>query len=510
MKKKSTSLFKILASLALCSFVIAEDYCSSNSASYFKLYSLKNKKAEEITEKNIGNSTVGESLQFQIIFYNECNKTINDINTDKIGVTFELEVKNKVGNNDNIYKISENNGEVIINLYSTLAGKHKLIINYFQQETYYVNFIPGKPSEKSILEIDKNVITVGEIVTVYIIPYDKYENLIDAKIYENSNNLFNVSYSNLTSNDDIYAQNPQIVEIINYKLISYSIKLTQVGKITIKGKVGENLLNTRTVIVNLAEIDFYRSEVYRYNSSNKELEILKNDIIEKNYEINSIYRLYPKDKYGRKIEILNEEQLNNFKSYLNFNKQRHVYYNFKLNNEKYNERQYIEFIINDDGNKIAYKKLVSGKYDLIFIYRNEKLLYNINLDNDCPYNTPFRCLDDENGCVASQTACKCPNNYHKCNNVNYCVPKRIYCPDKGTKNQRVCPIGKVLCADLNCRDNYNDYQGYHFCFFKKRCPNQNCESSLDDCQGNIENCNYYVCNNKKCVESELDCLVSDN
>ena len=456
MEKKSISLFTLLAIFGLYSFILADNTCASGSLFNSKLYKLD---GDEIIEPNLEDTKVGKKLQIKVVFIDECGDKIKDINTNELGIVFEPEVKNRVETNSFNYEISQSDeeGEFIIELNSIFAGRHKLSWKYFPLVTYYVTFIPGEPSEKSILEVDKTVIDLGDTITVYIIPYDEYENLIDANTYKTeNNNPFLVSYNKVTTNANIYAQNYRIVNILNYPIITYEIQLLEEGEIAIKGEIGGKILNNRTVTVKLAEIDFSRSQVFRYNSESNDFEVLKNDTTVVSYENNSIYRLYLKDINGKEIKYLNNEQLNDFRAYLNFHRTRYVFYNFKLNNT---EKRYVEYIIDDDKNpnKIFYNKLVYGDYDLVFTYGSENLLYKIVLDNGCSSDEPFKCLVNETiQCVASQTDCDCPSKYVKCTKTNYCVPENNtdMCSDITIPNQKVCPIGKVLCADLSCRDNY--------------------------------------------------------
>ena len=107
--------------------------------------------------------------------------------------------------------------------------------------------------------------------------------------------------------------------------------------------------------------------------------------------------------------------------------------------------------------------------------------------NDCPLEKPFKCkVNDTEQCTKSQTDCDCPAGFSKCHIMKYCVPddrpdmcptfkkNQVNCNNFGKDykmfydgicrpksyhgpNQRVCPIGLVLCADLSCRESYYDY-----------------------------------------------------
>ena len=75
-------------------------------------------------------------------------------------------------------------------------------------------------------------------------------------------------------------------------------------------------------------------------------------------------------------------------------------------------------------------------------------------------------------------------------------------------NQRVCPGAKVLCADLTCRNNYDE------CIItqerikqKQRCVGQQLESDALDCFATItcSDENHVVCPDLTCVENEIFC-----
>ena len=159
----------------------------------------------------------------------------------------------------------------------------------------------------------------------------------------------------------------------------------------------------------------------------------------------------------------------------------------------------------------------------------------------CKVNTthPFWCLvNNIYTCTKSKTDCDCPEGYMKCNNPNlqnYCVPKNRtdMCPvfknqqsicrmkgmvqfDDGVcrnanarlPNQRVCPGAKVLCADLTCRNNYDE------CIItqerikkQQRCVGQQLESHAIDCFATItcSDENHVVCPDLTCVENEIFC-----
>ena len=75
-------------------------------------------------------------------------------------------------------------------------------------------------------------------------------------------------------------------------------------------------------------------------------------------------------------------------------------------------------------------------------------------------------------------------------------------------NQRVCPIGQVLCADLSCRDTYDDcVETEYRPVNKNRCIGQSIVTHPYECPSTYvcPNKNDYVCPNGDCVSNEIEC-----
>ena len=170
----------------------------------------------------------------------------------------------------------------------------------------------------------------------------------------------------------------------------------------------------------------------------------------------------------------------------------------------------------------------------------ENIIECIDPPNNCSESTPFNCtVKGKYTCVKSQVYCDCPEGFIKCDIMNYCVPedrpdmcpyffeRYFYCKEKhltenydgvcreedSGPNQRVCPIGKVLCADLSCRDNYKqcvvtDVQPYD----KNRCIGQQLVTLAEECPSSItcESKDEFVCPTGKCVKNELECPSLSN
>ena len=156
-------------------------------------------------------------------------------------------------------------------------------------------------------------------------------------------------------------------------------------------------------------------------------------------------------------------------------------------------------------------------------------------DEEIRKTKPFRC-NETSECVDSMTKCKqngtdqCPymkalyplgKNYL----CSYSLPldcKRKYpsykvlCKDGICRkditlepNQRVCPIGKILCPDLTCANNINEcFTDWPKCEGNQvRCPDQSCTDDQKNCPNTItcSNPNDFVCPDGTCVENEIFC-----
>ena len=157
------------------------------------------------------------------------------------------------------------------------------------------------------------------------------------------------------------------------------------------------------------------------------------------------------------------------------------------------------------------------------------------MDEEKKEKYPFRC-DESSECVDSMTKCV-PEDAKQCPYMNASYPegksylcsyylpldcKRKYpnykqlCPDGICRksqslkpNQRVCPIGKILCADLTCKDNINEcYNDWEECSDTQiRCPDQSCVDDQKNCPTTItcSKSTDFVCPDGTCVENEIYC-----
>ena len=163
----------------------------------------------------------------------------------------------------------------------------------------------------------------------------------------------------------------------------------------------------------------------------------------------------------------------------------------------------------------------------------ESLKDCVDPPNDCDESKPFKCLvNNTETCVKSQTDCDCPEGYFKCPLTHYCVKntRDDMCPqffksmcrrgfiwfedgicrvkDSHLPNQRVCPIGLVLCPDLSCRETHDE------CILTPelldgdiRCIGQEIVTQPDHCPSTITCANEedVVCPDGSCVDNEIKC-----
>ena len=84
-----------------------------------------------------------------------------------------------------------------------------------------------------------------------------------------------------------------------------------------------------------------------------------------------------------------------------------------------------------------------------------------------------------------------------------CRPKSAHEP-----NKRVCPIGKVLCPDLSCRNNNDECAESEESLGNQiRCLDQSIASDADKCPSTItcQKEDDVVCPDSTCVPNEIYC-----
>ena len=129
-------------------------------------------------------------------------------------------------------------------------------------------------------------------------------------------------------------------------------------------------------------------------------------------------------------------------------------------------------------------------------YMNEAYPEDKSEDDFCPYSFPLDCRR------------KYPNYPVLC-------PDGICRTSESLKpNQRVCPIGKILCLDLTCADSIDKcYNEWPECsLIQIRCPDQSCVDDQKNCPTTITCANEsdVVCPDGTCVKNEIYCAKLKN
>ena len=340
---------------------------------------------------------------------------------------------------------------------------------------------------------------------------------------------------------------------INSGDLYYEIKIHKIGNYQLRMLYKGKEIKDVNSGLPLPSLTLEAGPCYAENNSNIDL-----STIEQIFSVNPIiFKFQCYDKYNNKItkggenftvhgnSIMNNGTINiinckiednNDGSYtVSFIPDNPAEYNIKLynNGEKYGQ----DILLNLT--KIA--KICSGSTPILC--DNNECVEHIYFCNisliGCNKEKPFKCkVNNEEICVKSRTDCDCPENYVKCDFIiNYCVPKdRIgacaeilihrkcqilysewtkmfddgICrlPEGRLPNQRVCPLGKILCWDLSCQDNYNLCPvNLEIPLRYMKCLDQTIVRKAIDCPSTTtcSNPDYVVCPDGKCVENEIYC-----
>ena len=339
---------------------------------------------EEILESYLGSVSVEDSFQMINKLYDKYDNLITNIDFNLAILQIKMApVNTSKSHTWSADLAAQANGEIIITLKSTYAIEHIVVGKYFQLDQYSIIFTPGAPNaDNSLLEVSDTDVWVGQEVKIYITPYDKYNNYIDASAYKDVS-PYQVKYSNEKETNKVITVK-QSVEVKDGKnVLTYPASFYVKGITTINGYIDANPIHCVVCKINIKakDIDFLNSNVLRLEPTKNEFEVLKNGTVEKNTKDEPLYRLYPRDEFGNSIDILPEDEIKKYSSYLSAQFEDTVY-NLKLNNKETTNQEYAEFAIDDDNNKHKYTDLVGGFYDLIFTDGTKKLAYNITLYGD--------------------------------------------------------------------------------------------------------------------------------
>ena len=338
---------------------------------------------EEILEPNLGSVSVEDKFQMINKLYDQYDNLITNINFELS--TLEIKINPTTTQKSHTWSaepVAQKSGDIIITLKSTYAGEHTVTGKYFPM-SYSIIFTPGAPyAGNSELEVSKTEVYAGEEIKIYITPYDKYNNYIDARQYAETS-PYQVKYVNEGSiTVKVITEKHSIETVNNINVLSYPGIFYIRGITTINGYIDTDQIKCISCRVNILtkDIDFLNNYVLRYEQSKNAFETLKNGTVEKNAKDEPIYRLYPRDEYKNDVDVIPTEVLNTYKATLKSQNET-TEYKLKLNNKNKENQQYAEFVIDDSiqEGQYTYKTLVGGYYNLEFTDGKHTLVYNISL-----------------------------------------------------------------------------------------------------------------------------------
>ena len=339
---------------------------------------------EEIKTTDLGSVSVEDKFQMINKLYDQFDNLITNINFQLS--TLQIKMSPTTTQKTHTWSaepIAQKTGEIIITLKSTYAGEHTVTGLYFPEKAYTITFTPGSPdADNSETEVSKTEIYAGEEIRIYITPYDKYRNYIDASQYEETS-PYQVKYVNEGSTTIHVITEKHRIDVKNDKnVLSYPGTFTVRGTTNVNGYIDTAQIKCVSCRVNIKtkDIDFLSNYVLRFEPTKNAYELLKNGTVEKNAKDEPVYRLYPRDQYENAVDIIPKEILNTYKAYFKSQKST-ITYKLRLNNENKDNQEYAEFVIDDslqDGD-FTYKTLVEGYYNLVFTNEEKSLVYNISL-----------------------------------------------------------------------------------------------------------------------------------
>ena len=423
-------------------------------------------------------------------------------------------------------------GNYIIKVYA----KNNLIAQY-NQICYPLNY----SLDGFYLKYDSNEISTIDTLSFTITGTDKYGNILNSPLNGNISIEFTQNNQNLDFEEDKQETTPGS--------LIYTVGIHKVGSYQLNMYYNDEKIETINNGQSLPIFNILPGPCYAENNAHFDLSPLNDTEI----NLKTHFTFYCYDKYENKISKGGEI----FKCTATYQ-----------NNEIKTQMPLDEpkVIDNGDGSyNVEFTPETKGTYSFDLLVRKEKygdtvvyelkefecigsenilcpnkrlcvsnILDCIEPKGNCTIEKPFYCkVNNALTCTKSQTDCDCPEGYIKCPIMKYCVPKAHMCPklkanlascmknklvgnydgicrkeDSGP-NQRVCPIGKVLCGDLSCRDNYDE------CIVTEELPNESAQrcigqkivSDPNNCPSSIT-CpkkEQVVCPTGECVDNEIEC-----
>ena len=514
-----------------------------------------------INSKNINRMKAGEFLDLNIITYDKNYQCYIDgdlSNSFYVTVQGPLEKttekrtfyfkQDKGTNCEKIYKviIDESN-------YYTITGTYSIVVyvNGISYSTYTQNVISGDINVDNfvIYYIDledkpytEDSIPAGEAIHFMVQAYDKFKNKID--------------HESLPSDSFIIKVTPNIFEnrIVKFNggsgALSCLFSTTKIGTYKFEYEYNNKPITPNTD-KGPKQIKYVSGDC---SAENPQVFYPNEAEVSTEYE----YTIVCLDKYGNSVTKGGAKFTSEISLFIE-DSQNKLEIKSKIN-DKNNGTYIISFIPPLLGSYSIYTYLDGNSYSVLTFNLTEEehderftcpndpkrhvddLRECIPDENRCEdpeqmEEKPFKCSEQSTECVDSMTKCDPPKGAGKCTYMNALYPEgkeylcsyylplnckkqypsyRILCDDGICRsdislqpNQRVCPIGKVLCADLTCKDSVDEcYNDWPECGDTElRCPDQSCVDDQKNCPTTItcSNPNDYVCPDGTCVENEIYC-----
>ena len=517
----------------------------------------------KIVSKNKDKITVGETLDMWLYTFDKKGECLDDDDYSsryEIIVTGPMDSPNqetktyKVRKSQNKENIQCNNEYQIItdpekDVYK-FAGDYVIRVNAdhtligrYDQVCYPLGYsLDGFLLEYSF---DPNSISILDTVSFTISGTDQYGNKVDEPLYDD----ITIAFSKDEKNTDFESKKSEII----VGKLQYDVAIREIGphQLHIYYK-GEEVLTVNHG-ENLPIFNILPGPCRTENNDNFDLspldDVQRNDNAYFTFQCYDIYNntiTHGGEQFtvtGKVMTSSNENEVEDIEIVDNKDGSYTVkfipeyegtyLFNILVGNEKYGEE--IKWTLS--------KKECTGDTSILCPNENRcvgNILDCISPSDKCKEDEtkPFYCLVNGNyTCTKSQTDCDCPTGYIKCNIMKYCVPndRKDMCPEFTINNkkcqkldtslvmyydgvcrkkgyhgpaQRVCPIGKVLCADLSCKDNY------YLCpnttvlpSNKYRCISQEIVSDPETCPSTFTcpNEDDVACPNGVCVSNEIKC-----
>ena len=288
-----------------------------------------------------------------------------------------------------------------VNYSPTTTGIYKITSTFMNKKVYTFNSLPGSPTLNSRANVPKTL-KAGDSVSIYILPFDKNNNLIDALTIDYKK-IFNVFVKWIEDGQFVkYNQitNPPIIvsttlnnSTVNYIQYNYTlIKRDQnFFRITL-GTTNEINCDNCVTTVTPGDQQFQNFLLQRYDSDLGQYVTITGDFSEQNEKSNPFYNLFPRDKFNNSIDLIDDLSL-----YSAFLVSGNVTVKFILGNQP-GENDQIKFRNNETNivlNPTLYGNLVPGLYTLNFIKKGipNPLKFNVRIigsgDSGDATNDPF-------------------------------------------------------------------------------------------------------------------------